>query len=102
MLSITPQTVSPFTLHSIKETAAIVSAEEIHRASENSPYHVLSDGLQFPNEDQRFWWGVVAPTIQELMRKSEYDIAHQYQHLIFIYRYILPPSRMVGPTGTLS
>jgi DMATS type aromatic prenyltransferase len=90
MLSITPQTVTPFTPHGIKETEASVSVEEIHWAFENSPYRILSDALQFPNEDQRFWWGVVAPTIQELMTKSEYDIAHQYQHLIFIYRHILP------------
>lgn len=54
------------------------------------PYIVLGTGLGFPNEDQKFWWYAFAPTIQDLMIKSNYDITHQYQYLALIYRYILP------------
>ncbi|KAJ5898546.1 aromatic prenyltransferase [Penicillium tannophilum] len=95
MLSVTPQPVTAFTHKDIKANETILSVDEvtlkdIQWALKYSPYRILSDGLQFPNEDQYFWWEVVAPTIQDLMTKSEYDIAHQYQHLIFIYRYILP------------
>ncbi|KAL2004817.1 hypothetical protein VTN00DRAFT_3090 [Thermoascus crustaceus] len=54
------------------------------------PYIVLSTGLGFPNEDQKFWWYAFAPTIQDLMIECNYDITHQYQYLALIYRYILP------------
>lgn len=92
MLSVTSQTSTPFTPTSIRapDSKATISIGEIHAVHDNTPCRILTNALLFPNEDQYFWWNVVAPTIQELMIKSNYNLAHQYQHLIFIYRYIIP------------
>ncbi|KAK1142341.1 aromatic prenyltransferase (DMATS family) [Aspergillus melleus] len=90
MLSSTSQTASPFTPTSSRATDSKLSISIGEIVHDNTPYRILTNALPFPNEDLRFWWGVVAPTIQELMTKSNYSLAHQYQHLILIYQYIIP------------
>ncbi|OJJ45036.1 hypothetical protein ASPZODRAFT_17950 [Penicilliopsis zonata CBS 506.65] len=58
------------------------------------PSTILSNTLVFPNDDQRFWWDTIAPTMQNLMTNAQYETLVQLQHLLFIYRHVLP---IMGP-----
>ena len=41
----------------------------------------MSSFLEFPNDEQRFWWHSVAPMFAEMLRTTGYDIHSQYRIL---------------------
>ncbi|KAH7308570.1 dimethylallyl tryptophan synthase GliD2 [Stachybotrys elegans] len=83
------------------KTPSLVAQQELSPNKPPSPYEVLSTGLEFPDNDQKQWWPLVASPIQALLKRASYDVTHQYQYLMLIHHYVLPalgpaPNRQKG------
>ncbi|KAJ5917434.1 aromatic prenyltransferase (DMATS family) [Penicillium verhagenii] len=59
-------------------------------ASINTPEGVLSRSLDFRTEDQQLWWHDIAPLTNRLLDVVGCSTHDQYEHLCYIYRFVLP------------
>ncbi|KGO40475.1 Aromatic prenyltransferase, DMATS type [Penicillium expansum] len=59
-------------------------------ASHSYIYRVLSDILEFPDNEQRMWWHSVAPMFAEMLRACGYDIHEQYKILGIWKKAVIP------------
>nr|A0A2I6PIZ6.1 RecName: Full=Indole diterpene prenyltransferase nodD2; AltName: Full=Nodulisporic acid biosynthesis cluster protein D2 [Hypoxylon pulicicidum]AUM60055.1 prenyl transferase [Hypoxylon pulicicidum] len=66
-------------------------------SQDGQPWQALASGLGFPDEDQKYWWSVMAPLLGELMKWANYPVDKQYLVLAFCHEYILP---FCGPRPT--
>lgn len=58
--------------------------------STNTPQDVLSRSLDFRTEDQELWWHDIAPLTNRLLDLVGCSTHDQYEHLCYIYRFVLP------------
>lgn len=71
---------------------AILSTPTLIQAMESiaMPEKVLSRSLDFRTEDQELWWHDIAPLTNRLLDLVGYSTHDQYEHLCYIYRFVLP------------
>ena len=61
-------------------------------------YSILSNVLDFSNDDQKLWWHSTAPMFAKMLQLADYNLLSQIQHLLLYWRYIVP-SLGVYPTN---
>ncbi|RYP12614.1 hypothetical protein DL767_011149 [Monosporascus sp. MG133] len=59
-------------------------------ASLQGVYRILSDVLDFPDDDWRLWWHSTAPMFAEMLQTANYDIHAQYKHLLVYKEHVVP------------
>ncbi|KAI0848994.1 4-dimethylallyl tryptophan synthase [Daldinia vernicosa] len=67
-----------------------MSVEKYLNASQQKVYRILSDGFDFPNNDQRLWWHSTAPMFAEMLQVANYDVHAQYRHLTIYKKHVIP------------
>jgi DMATS type aromatic prenyltransferase len=55
-----------------------------------SPYDIVTQEHEFPNEDQKFWWRATASSLHQLLKSCGYSEEEQLVHLRWYHRFILP------------
>ncbi|KAJ5612597.1 Aromatic prenyltransferase DMATS type [Penicillium lagena] len=68
-------------------------------ASQSLSYKILSNLLDFPNDDQNLWWHSTAPMFAEMLRMARYDLHQQYMILGLWKKAVIP---FLGPYHTNS
>ncbi|KAJ5858316.1 Aromatic prenyltransferase DMATS type [Penicillium rubens] len=66
-------------------------------SSHSFSYRVLSDILEFSDNEHRLWWHSVAPMFAEMLRACRYDIHEQYKILGTWKKVVIP---FLGPYPT--
>lgn len=54
------------------------------------PYQTLSEILDFPDKEQRYWWDSTAPMFSKILRNNQYSIHDQYKFLGLYKKYVVP------------
>ncbi|KAJ5678580.1 Dimethylallyl tryptophan synthase [Penicillium macrosclerotiorum] len=68
-------------------------------ASQSLSYKVLSEFLDFSDEEQKLWWHSCAPMFAEMLQMAGYDLHDQYRFLGMWKKAVIP---FLGPYHTNS
>ncbi|KAL4894421.1 tryptophan dimethylallyltransferase-domain-containing protein [Aspergillus ambiguus] len=60
------------------------------KTQDQLPADVIAGSLTFANEHQLRWWNDSGRLLARLLRAANYDIAEQYQYLLFAYSRMIP------------